>query len=754
MEQNNGRPDDGTSGAADFEIAGCDTGIPNTPSQDIPAVEGDGPTNFYVTYFKNHLATTLTTETLTLPDLASRMQNASAKTKAKLPWVKLAEFGKDKSDKGCLRIDQNVKAITGIEIDYDIEVVSFEAAVKAIRDLNIKAVLYTSSSHTLAAPRWRVLAVTSKAQPPEMRAVLVRRLNGALKNKLNVTEIAKSESFTLSQSYYYGWVNNNPDRDHRSIAVDGEFIDLRTDLAQYEATGGPCLDAGKKGYGTGKGPGKGKGKGKSSGAGNANSNDEGYESSYSFEEILGQMGDSTEFVVLRGFNDPLSRSAAKYVAMHNGNPFDKERLKTLLRDAIKNAPKKATRKQAAIDRYLGDGYLDGIIESAEQKFVQKGPLALEDFVAVMQSGNYLFIPTRELWPTKSVNACLPPIPVLKSNGMPVLNDDNKPVMMLANTWMDKNQRVEQISWAPGFDEIIKDRLVADGGWIDRPGVSIFNLYRPPTLNTEDVMVPDIKPWFDHIKLIYPDDYEHIIKVLAHRCQKPFEKINHNLLLGGSQGIGKDTLLEPVKYAVGPWNFREINPSDMLGTFNPHLRSVVLRISEARDLGEVNRFGFYEHLKTITAAPPDVLRVNEKNLKEHYIFNCCGVITTTNHKTGGIYLPPDDRRTYVAWSNSVKEEYADDYWKGLWGWLLENDGIKKVAAYLRTYDLSSFNPKSPPKKTPAFFEIAASGVSSEEIELSDLIERMGNPDALTIPQSAEPNVYIAQAANAEQERSVS
>ena len=26
----------------------------------------------------------------------------------------------------------------------------------------------------------------------------------------------------------------------------------------------------------------------------------------------------------------------------------------------------------------------------------------------------------------------------------------------------------------------------------------------------------------------------------------------------------------------------------------------------------------------------------------------GVIMTTNHKAGGLYLPPDDRRHYVAW----------------------------------------------------------------------------------------------------------
>jgi MoxR-like ATPase len=40
--------------------------------------------------------------------------------------------------------------------------------------------------------------------------------------------------------------------------------------------------------------------------------------------------------------------------------------------------------------------------------------------------------------------------------------------------------------------------------------------------------------------------------------------HHALLLGGAQGIGKDTLLEPVKRAVGQWNFIEASPVQVLG----------------------------------------------------------------------------------------------------------------------------------------------------------------------------------------------
>jgi len=39
-----------------------------------------------------------------------------------------------------------------------------------------------------------------------------------------------------------------------------------------------------------------------------------------------------------------------------------------------------------------------------------------------------------------------------------------------------------------------------------------------------------------------------------------------------------------------------------------------------------------------------------------VLNVCGVVITTNHKTDGIYLPADDRRHYVAWSDLAKEDF--------------------------------------------------------------------------------------------------
>src|SRR5262249_30993539 len=62
--------------------------------------------------------------------------------------------------------------------------------------------------------------------------------------------------------------------------------------------------------------------------------------------------------------------------------------------------------------------------------------------------------------------------------------------------------------------------------------------------------------------------------LAHRVQRPGEKINHALVLGGAPKIGKDTLLEPVVRTIGEWNFQNIKLNHLIGKNNSFFKSPV------------------------------------------------------------------------------------------------------------------------------------------------------------------------------------
>jgi hypothetical protein len=98
------------------------------------------------------------------------------------------------------------------------------------------------------------------------------------------------------------------------------------------------------------------------------------------------------------------------------------------------------------------------------------------------------------------------------------------------------------------------------------------------------------------------------------------------------------------------------------------------------------------------------------------------------------LPADDRRHYIAWSDLKKEKFDQRYWQKMWRWY-EGGGKKHVAAYLREYDISKFDPKAPPPKTAAFWEIVDAGQPPEHAELSGVLEAMGEPIVTTIDDIA-------------------
>lgn len=179
------------------------------------------------TEFPDRMAMSRRTRTSTWPDFVQMLATPpSVAAKDKQPLLKLATFGERRTEGGCYRTDKNVLQISGIEGDYDAEKVSPEEAVAALERHGIRAVVYTSWSHKDDAPRWRVVCPTSRQLPPGERQALTSRLNGALGGVL------AGESFTLSQSYYFG---RSRDGVYRCLTTfndpeEGECIDELSSL--------------------------------------------------------------------------------------------------------------------------------------------------------------------------------------------------------------------------------------------------------------------------------------------------------------------------------------------------------------------------------------------------------------------------------------------------------------------------------------------------------------------------------------------
>ena len=141
-------------------------------------------------------------------------------------------------------------------------------------------------------------------------------------------------------------------------------------------------------------------------------------------------------------------------------------------------------------------------------------VTFDDFYAHMAAHKYIYIPTREPWPGASVNARLPPVQV-------GVDEKGKPIMISAATWLDQNRPVEQITWAPGLPIVIANRLICEGGWIERNDVSCLNLYRPSLLKPGNPA--EAGPWIAHVEKIYPEHAAHIICWFAQRVQRPARK---------------------------------------------------------------------------------------------------------------------------------------------------------------------------------------------------------------------------------------
>jgi hypothetical protein len=187
---------------------------------------------------------------------------------------------------------------------------------------------------------------------------------------------------------------------------------------------------------------------------------------------------------------------------------------------------------------------------------------------------------------------------------------------------------------------------------------------------------------------------------------------------------------------------------LLSNYSNFAKCVILQISEIKDTAtgdgdHIDRFSLYDRLKDLIAAPPLVLHYTDKYQRGYDVTNCVGVVMTTNHELGSIYVPDVDRRLYVAWTSfDGRKAFSDQYWKDFWRWYEEQGGFGHVAAYLRTLDVSDFSPKARPPQTPAWARMVRHDQPVEEDELADTIDALKRPDALIIAELVAHDVDLA------------
>jgi hypothetical protein len=365
----------------------------------------------------------------------------------------------------------------------------------------------------------------------------------------------------------------------------------------------------------------------------------------------------------------------------------------------------------------GSGAVPGAPE--DQAEILPAKLALTDFWADHEGHRYIYAGTNRGFSATVVDNYFGKVKAGE-------DAEGEPIMVRASVWLDNNRSVQQVLWAPGEPMIIQEKHLLSGGWVEAKDKRAFNMYQPR--RTVSWQGRSAQRWVDHVHRLYPNEADRIIQTFAYKVQNPGAKVNHALVFLGDQGIGKDTLIEPMRHAVGSWNFVEISPHDIQSAYNGYFQNVVVLINEIRDLGDINRPQFYERTKVLIAAPPSTILVNEKYIPHRSVLNCCLVLMTTNDKAS-LWLPPSDRRHYVLDSLVMRGDIEDGYFEGIWEWY-RTGGLEDVAEYLETLDVSSFSPYIPPPQTQAFWEIVQDSTPSEGAELAGLLMQIGDPKVVT------------------------
>jgi hypothetical protein len=655
--------------------------------QTIPGADAPNKTDInthkvHFTFLQDKSGSSLTAKDVTLPKLREMILAVKGATKSDLPWLKGARFGDKTSAKGSLRHDKNVLGFDAIELDYDKMVMSFDQAVATLKEMNVRALVYTTPTHTKEAPRLRLLLPVSRGDNPrDTRAKLVARVNGRFGG------IFANESFTLSQGYYYGLALDNPAPDHRCEVIDGRFVDLCNELFKYQEAGS------KAGTKKKSDPKAGDGKTKKTKGGDEKRSGI-HDRDAKFEEHLKSMGDGG---ALLGFNNPLTQAASSY-AYHHGIALDREALKAKLREAIVLAPKGATRKSTDIERYLSDEYLDAIIASAIEKFgteindVERlnkmhAVLPIGDKTRVVTFGELPAFPGRE---TIVMTQTIADFTALQNKYRHDYFDKrgDRQTVPMGTHWIsspDRRQYDGGMAFMPQRDGDFGNRMNL---W---RGFGVHDTKPAPGSRAEAGCKKFLDFMLDIICSGNREHYDYLLKREATILQK---KIRTEVALGlqtKEEGCGKGFYEAVMRHITGKQHAMQVtNPEHIVGKFNPHLETLLRMTAD-----EALFVGNHKHRNSLFNLVTEAdLTIEPKN---------CGVYQADSYLNVSIlsnsphFLPVSDtaRRFFVPTVSTARMQ-DHDYFNDMKS-DLEAEGYEALLWYfLHEVDLTDFNVRKVPQ----------------------------------------------------------
>jgi Family of unknown function (DUF5906) len=667
-----------------------------------------------VTIFADEAALSFTTKNISLWDLRDHILTTAAGHKAQLPWLKLAEFGDIKTYKGCLRHNANVIAINGVEGDYDGGAMGYDAAIALLKQAGICFLIYTSPSHTPDVPRWRVLAPTSTALAPSEHDKLVARLNGVLGG------ILANESFTLSQSYYYGKVTGNTH--HRCDYCVGDYIDQRQDLdagVRYRAARSR-IDNIELTDVPGVGP---------------------EEPITSLDDVRLNLWPDLRHMIVTATPPPTAprlkggRGHCYVVYWLVKRGLSNAQIKqAYLLGRIKDGPRRCSRGF--------DGYLERTIAFCRSSYVREAQQRAEQVAKNIEIGNDI---TEPILPTIMTLAEMRERLVFIGSSGAVVDrltgrirkkeaaaseyaasryiyrppgareDKDVPALKF---WIGSRGRitVDVLAWVPGEPQICRPPESTDGSR------TAFNSWRGITpMSAPEDWEARVVPFMEHVEFLVPVEGERgrFLNWLAHILQHP-EVLPHTMYLMITQttGIGRNLLASMIVRTLRGHVAAGVSLPELLdGTFTGRLSEKLLAIvDEAKEGSGERRYQRGQTLKRLITE--EHRHINRKYGLQSVEKNCCRWLMLSNH-LDAIPFDNTDRRVIVIANPTKRKESA--YYERMFGLLDDHNFIASVRRLLETRDISRFRPGDHAPMNEAKQEALAGMMSETERVIAEFKE---------------------------------
>jgi hypothetical protein len=252
---------------------------------------------------------------------------------------------------------------------------------------------------------------------------------------------------------------------------------------------------------------------------------------------------------------------------------------------------------------------------------------------------------------------------------------------------DRCLHVNAVTYRPGWLGLVEEdgKGLCFNQWVDdgvkpAPGV---------------VTDADVAPFLDLAAALYPDAkvMDLVLDWMGAVAQQPGQKPAFGLVLGGHQGVGKDSLILPLSRFVGASNVRHITMQDVLGGQTWYLARC--RLLVVQEVHSFTRTEVADRFKPLLASLPPVVVVNIKFVPQYEVPNLCACVMMTNRKDA-LAIDRDDRRHLVAWSPAPDPNQADEATRAaldarfaaLHAWY-DRGGHASVGAWLLARDVSAF-----------------------------------------------------------------